>query len=230
MQVLNVRIAFAFVLVFAVGCGQAEPVAGEAEAEVQPEKKWYTPWATGEAEVEAEVQPEKKWYTPWRKSEAEQKAKAEDEARIVAEEKARIEHEAEEKALVAAENKARLEHELVVANELLDEWLTKLGDKQSRGNGFVHHEGRTELDPWGNLLQFEYTQVNLKEFIILRSLGPDGQLDTEDDLVRKNHATNYSGMFKGLNRKGAIALFCSVCSILVIIVVIYHLHSIRRIK
>lgn len=138
------------------------------------------------------VHAKKHWYTPWRKSEEEWKA------------------EEEEKAKIIAEQKARLKEELAAADGQLDMWVTKL-DKRVKGEGFIHHEGTTELDPWGNLLEVKYYQVNLKEFMEIRSFGPDGQQETEDDLVRKKHAVNFPGMFDGLDGTGKLVLFW-VCS------------------
>jgi hypothetical protein len=152
------------------------------------------PVNNGTANVnKAEVHPDKHWYTPWRKSKEE------------------WQNEDEEKARIVAENKERLKNELATADTLLDTWSAKLDEQQNKGNGFVHHEGRTELDPWGNLLKVEYYQVNLKEFMTIRSLGPDGQDGTEDDLVRKKYAMNYPGMFDGLDGTGTLVLIW-ICS------------------
>ena len=150
-------------------------------------------------DVKTEIHRDKHWYTPWRKSEEEWQA---------------IE---EEKARTVIENKERL----VIADALLDVWSAKLDEQQNKGNGFVHHEGITELDPWGNMLRVEYHQVNLKEFMTVRSLGPDGQQGTEDDLVRKKYAMNYPGMFKGLNWIGILVLiwmFLGIISLLLFLV------------
>ena len=148
------------------------------------------PVNNGTANVnKANVPAEKHWYTPWRQSKEERKVEAEEKARIV------------------AENKERLKNELAAADSLLDTWSNKLDERQNKGEGFLHHEGRTELDPWGNLLTVEYHQINLKEFMTLRSLGPDGQERTEDDLVRKKYAMNYPGIFEGLNGTGKLVLF-----------------------
>ena len=144
----------------------------------------------------AEVHAKKHWYTPWRKSEEEWKT------------------EEEEKAKIIADNKARLKQELAIVDNQLYAWTTKLNiARHGKGEGFIHHEGRTELDPWGNLLKIEYYQVNLKEFMVIRSLGPDGKHGTEDDLVRKKHAMNYPGVFDGLDGTGKLVLFWLVCGL-----------------
>lgn len=152
------------------------------------------PVNSGTANVNmAEVPPEKHWYTPWRKSKEE------------------IKKEETTYAEMVAAAKAKLEAELASADVLLDKWAEKLDDRQNKGEGFLHHEGRTELDPWGNLLEVKYHQVNLKEFMTLRSLGPDGKEGTKDDLVRKKYAMNYPGMFDGLDGTGTLVLVW-ICS------------------
>tara|TARA_Y100000034_G_scaffold103692_1_gene129564 strand:+ start:34501 stop:35253 length:753 start_codon:yes stop_codon:yes gene_type:complete len=136
-----------------------------------------------------EVHPDKHWYTPWRKSEEEWKEEDDERERLI------------------AENKEKLKNELIAADKILDTWVTKLDEQRVKGEGFIHHEGRTELDPWGNLIKVGYHQVNLKEWMTIRSLGPDGRQATEDDMVRKKYALNYPGIFDGLDGTGKLVLF-----------------------
>lgn len=41
-------------------------------------------------------------------------------------------------------------------------------------------------DPWGNTISFTYQTENGKTFIIYHSNGPDGQPNTQDDVIKRD--------------------------------------------
>lgn len=81
---------------------------------------------------------------------------------------------------------------------LLSEYLPKVAVPSPSG-GFVHHEGLTEVDAWGNFLVVEYSQVNFRQVLTLRSAGPDGKFNTPDDLVRHSDTPNAWNILAGLS-------------------------------
>lgn len=81
---------------------------------------------------------------------------------------------------------------------LLTEYLAKVAIVSPSG-GFVHHEGLTEVDSWGNFLLIEYSQSNFNQILVLRSAGPDGVFHTRDDLVRHSSTPNAWNVMAGLS-------------------------------
>lgn len=71
---------------------------------------------------------------------------------------------------IAAKREAR-EQQLKEADFLVQKWADKLQTNSS--GGFVHHEGLTDVDPWGQQLRIDYKQDWFNEVATVRSAGPD---------------------------------------------------------
>lgn len=157
------------------------------------------------------VYPKKHWWTPWRKS------------------REQLKEEEKERAKLIAEKKEKLTKDLATADQLLDKWVAKLIEGKTNGNGFIHHDGLTELDPWGNLIKVDYEQINLKEWLIVQSFGPDGKEDTNDDLIKREYTMNYAGVLEGLDNTGKLVLF-GICALFIFTVFLKVFLSRRKRK
>ncbi len=83
-------------------------------------------------------------------------------------------------------------------DKLVAEFSEKLERQTQSSGGYVHHEGLTPDDPWGNRLQVTYSQRWSKEVLTVRSAGPDGRFETDDDLVRIRETNNVMGTLSGI--------------------------------
>lgn len=97
---------------------------------------------------------------------------------------------------IAAQKEAR-EQQLKEADFLVQKWADKLQTNSS--GGFVHHEGLTDVDPWGQQLRIDYKQDWFNEVATVRSAGPDTWFDTSDDLVRTKTVSNALAFYKGMS-------------------------------
>lgn len=90
-----------------------------------------------------------------------------------------------------------------ISDDLVSIWIEKLDQKKSpNGNGYLKHEGLTEVDAWGNFIKVEYKQDVFYENLIVTSLGSDGIINTNDDLVRTRQAQNPLAFYKGIGVGG----------------------------
>lgn len=55
-----------------------------------------------------------------------------------------------------------------------------------------------EADPWGNKLRVSYSRDGLSEIVKVKSAGPDGQFDTDDDVVEQRMTANLAGVGEGI--------------------------------
>jgi hypothetical protein len=85
---------------------------------------------------------------------------------------------------------------------LCEQWADRL-DKQTTDAGvYVRWEGETlpDNDPWGNPLRVSYSQGGVAEAVEVRSLGPDGQSHTADDVTASRIAMNFKGVGTGIKQ------------------------------
>ena len=85
-----------------------------------------------------------------------------------------------------------------------ERWVDRL-DKQTTNAGVYVRWNGEELpddDPWGRPLQVSYSQGGLAEHLEVRSLGPDGESHTKDDVVAGRQSVNLKGVGTGI-REGA---------------------------
>jgi len=101
---------------------------------------------------------------------------------------ARLEAERRERERVAAEDRRR---ELEQADALVERWAERLAAAKTQTSAFIPHQGLTEDDPWGGRIQIEYSvgPDPDSQTLEVRSAGPNGQFNDEDDLVRTRTTT-----------------------------------------
>lgn len=154
-----------------------------------------------------------------------EKQRLEEEKRLL-EEKHKLE---EEKQRLEDEKRLLKEQQLKDASQLVQKIAEQL--KANAKSGFPRTEGAKnssgdwvisslELDPWGNSIQIVYQQEMWDEIATVRSAGPDGKLDTIDDITQVRQTTNSNGILHGMTWKawaiiiwigmGILALFFSV--------------------
>ena len=81
-------------------------------------------------------------------------------------------------------------------------WADKL-DRQTTDTGvYVRWAGEElpENDAWGRPLKVAYSQGGLAETVEVRSLGPDGESHTTDDVVVSRVSANLKGVGTGVQR------------------------------
>ena len=74
--------------------------------------------------------------------------------------------------------------DLKSADDQITQWVLKLEKEKDSSNCFIHHEGLTEEDPWGNFIEVSYSETETSETLKIISKGPDGLSGTKDDLIR----------------------------------------------
>lgn len=95
---------------------------------------------------------------------------------------ARLEAERAERERVAAEQRRRA---LEAGDALVVEWADKLAADKSEDGAFVAYEGLTQADPWGQQLRVSYTDPEQdRQTLEVRSAGPNGAFDDDDDILR----------------------------------------------
>lgn len=127
-------------------------------------------------------------------SKEDKEKRLEEEKQKLEEEKKRLE---EEKQRLAEEKKRFKEQQLRDADALVQEMAEHL-QKNATSKGFTRIEGATELDPWGNALRIDYSQDWFDEIATIRSAGPDGKMDTFDDIIRTKKTSNVNGILHGM--------------------------------
>jgi hypothetical protein len=88
------------------------------------------------------------------------------------------------------------------ARSQVDRWADQLDRQTTETGAYVRHP-REELpaaDPWGRPLTVGYSQGGLAEVLTVRSLGPDGQSHTEDDVVASRQSMTLAGVGEGVKK------------------------------
>jgi hypothetical protein len=83
-----------------------------------------------------------------------------------------------------------------------EQWADRL-DRQTTDTGvYVRWEGETlpDDDPWGRPLRVSYSQGGVAEAVEVRSLGPDGESHTADDVIASRMAMNFKGVGTGIKQ------------------------------
>ena len=95
--------------------------------------------------------------------------------------------EAERLERERAEARERVE-QLEQGDALVASWAERLAGELAPNNAFVAHQGLTEDDPWGKQLRVVYSDPEQddedSQTLEVRSAGPNGVFDDDDDLVR----------------------------------------------
>lgn len=120
----------------------------------------------------------------------------------------------EDKAEAARLERERVEQEAKQRLEA-DHFVQEVADSLKDGSGIKEPEGLV-LDPFGKPLRFTSTQTWFARQIEVRSSGPDGKFDTEDDLVRVRSGMNPTGIFSGVPWWGWGVLAYLVCGVLAV--------------
>lgn len=118
---------------------------------------------------------------------------------------ARLEGERLERQRVAAE---ALRRELEQADTLVEQWAERLAASKSDHNAFAQHQGLTEDDPWARQLRIQYTSADdeQSQTLEVRSAGPNGRFDDDDDLLR-TRTTQLERSWWARNKVWAIGAF-----------------------
>jgi hypothetical protein len=88
------------------------------------------------------------------------------------------------------------------AQALCDRWADRLDSQTTETGVYVRWKRETvpETDPWGRELRVEYSQGGVAETLLVRSLGPDGQPNTGDDIVAHRMTANFKGLGEGVKK------------------------------
>ena len=113
--------------------------------------------------------------------------------------------EIEERRLKAEESEKERVQKIKDADALVQDWAEDLHSKTDKAGGYLHHEGLTESDPWGQFLEVQYRQDVWHEVLTVTSPGPDHRMGTHDDLIRERRFLNVLGVFSGVSA-GVIVL------------------------
>lgn len=106
---------------------------------------------------------------------------------------------AEEKRVQAEQEKV---NNIKSSDELVATWTNRLGETKTLNSGFVHHEGLTETDAFGNFIKVQYEQDGFYEKLVVTSAGPDGKFGTADDLSRNRFSQKPFAFYNGLGFVG----------------------------
>lgn len=98
-------------------------------------------------------------------------------------ERDRLEAERREREALAAE---ALRAQRQAADELVAVWADRLAQAKAEDGAFVQHQGLTEDDPWAKPIRVTYArdEDTDRQTLEVRSAGPNGSFDDDDDLVR----------------------------------------------
>lgn len=86
------------------------------------------------------------------------------------------------------------------AQAAANRWADKL-DGMTNPNGTYQRWKQAalpETDPWGQAFIVTYTMGGMAEQLTVRSLGPDGESNTEDDIVAARSSLNLKGVGTGV--------------------------------
>jgi hypothetical protein len=88
------------------------------------------------------------------------------------------------------------------AVSLCTQWADRLDGQTTEAGVYVRWEGETlpDSDPWGRPLLVSYSQGGVAEAVEVRSLGPDGQSHTADDVIASRMAMNFKGVGTGIKQ------------------------------
>jgi hypothetical protein len=81
-------------------------------------------------------------------------------------------------------------------------WADKLDAQTTETGVYLRWQGEMlpEADPWGQNLRIRYSQDGLGESLTVCSAGPDGEIDTVDDLRVVRIAANLKGIGLGVKK------------------------------
>ncbi len=85
---------------------------------------------------------------------------------------------------------------------LVATWADTL-DRQTTDAGIYErwpNDTLPERDPWDQELRVEYSQGGVAEHVTVRSLGPDGESHTSDDVIAIRRALNLKGIGTGIKQ------------------------------
>jgi hypothetical protein len=90
------------------------------------------------------------------------------------------------------------------ARAICNRWADDLDRRPTPAGVYVRWEGDRlpEKDPWGQDLRVGYSQGGIAEVLEVRSVGPDGESHTADDIVASRVAANFKGIGHGI-KEGA---------------------------
>lgn len=85
---------------------------------------------------------------------------------------------------------------------LCEQWADRLDRQTTDAGVYVRWEGETlpDDDPWGRPLRVSYSQGGVAEAVEVRSLGPDGESHTADDVIASRMAMNFKGVGTGIKQ------------------------------
>jgi hypothetical protein len=109
--------------------------------------------------------------------------KLEEDRKRLEEEKQRLE---EDRKRLEEEKRRHKEQQLKDADLLMQKTTEQL-QTTATSDGFIRQDGLNELDPWGNPLKIDFQQEWFDEIATIRSAGPDGKMNTTDDLLRRQN-------------------------------------------
>ena len=84
-------------------------------------------------------------------------------------------------------------------------WADRL-DRQTTETGvYIRHPGEQlpERDPWGVPLKVAYSQGGVAEMVVVSSAGPDGEFDSQDDIIQQRMSANLKGVGEGIKKNAA---------------------------
>lgn len=149
-------------LALLAGCERVDQLWSSArEAVGQGEDEGASAPAAGPTEAEAEA-------------EAQAAKMKQEQALRAAEQQAR-------ERLAAEQRRAKLE----AGDALVASWAERLAAQTGDSGAYLAHEGLTDDDPWGKQLRVHYSSADADlQTLEVRSAGPNGVFDDDDDLLR----------------------------------------------
>lgn len=84
-------------------------------------------------------------------------------------------------------------------------WADRLDRETTETGVYIRHPGEQlpERDPWGLPLKVAYEQGGVAEMIVVSSAGPDGEFDTQDDVIQQRMSANLKGVGEGIKKNAA---------------------------
>jgi hypothetical protein len=83
---------------------------------------------------------------------------------------------------------------------MCNRWADELDRKTTPAGVYIRWDGdpKPEKDPWGHNLRVAYSQGGIAEVLEVRSVGPDGESHTADDVVASRVVANFKGIGHGI--------------------------------
>ena len=81
-------------------------------------------------------------------------------------------------------------------------WADRLDRETTETGVYIRHQGEQlpERDPWGVPLKVAYSQGGVAEIVVVSSAGPDGEFDTQDDVIEQRMSANLKGVGEGIKK------------------------------